>query len=536
MRGTRYDFIVVGSGSAGGVIAARLSENGRHSVLCLEAGTRGERYIWTRSPVGGAYMIGDPRVTWAETARPDPTLGNRALSLARGRILGGTSAVNGTIVNRGQPEDYDAWEQAGCRGWGYADVLPYFKRVEHTSIGADVDRGRDGPVAVTEAERLGPLFGMVSDSAVAAGLRINPDYLSPRQEGIAMAQLAGRGGRRHSTATQYLAPARKRGNLKILQGAEVTGLLLSGGRCTGVRYRKGGRMVLAHADREVILSCGAINSPKLLELSGIGNPNVLSRSGIAVEHALCGVGENLRDHFGPHLKWRLNQRGLSLARNGAGWRFWRELLRYALAGKGLMAHGLPTLRIVMRADPDTARPDIQMMMNPYLVELRDGRRVMSRIEGFYIAPQVQRPESTGSVHIESADPFAAPAVRYSFLATSADRALAVAAVRHARRIVSMAPVRDVIDEEIAPGRDVQGDADIVTFIRETGVTNYHPTGTCRMGRDDLAVVDERLRVRGIDGLRVADASIMPMIVSGNTSMPCMMIGEKCADMVLADAI
>lgn len=535
MRQERYDFIVVGSGSAGGVIAARLSENGRYSVLCVEAGTRTERYIWARSPLGGAYMTGDSRVAWTETARPDPDLGHRALSLARGKILGGTSAVNGTIVNRGQPEDYDAWKRAGCHGWGYTDVLPYFKRIERTSLGSDADRGRDGPVAVTEADRLGPLFDLMTDAAVEAGLERNPDYLGRRQEGVAMAQLAGWRGRRHSTATQYLAPARKRRNLVILQGAEVTALLLSGHRCTGIRYCRNGTMAVAHAGQEVIVCCGAINSPKLLELSGIGNPDILGPCGIAVAHALPGVGENLRDHFGPHLKWRLNGRGLSLTEKGSGWRFWCELLRYMACGKGLMAHGLPTLRIFMRSHADAARPDLQMMMNPYLVEMRNGKRAMSTIDGFYVAPQVQRPESAGSVHIESADPFAVPAVRYSFLATPADRALAIASVRHARRIVSMPPIRDVIDHEIAPGDQVQSDADILRFIRECGVTNYHPVGTCRMGQDDMAVVDERLRVRGMAGLRVADASVMPMIVSGNTSMPCMMIGEKCADMVLDDA-
>lgn len=535
MRAEVYDYIVIGSGSSGGVVAARLSEDGRFRVLCLEAGTKGANYIWSRSPIGGAFMIENPEVNWCDYSEPNESSGGRPVYVPHGKMLGGSSSINGTICNRGQAADYDSWAQLGCTGWSFQDVLPFFKKLERSDVGTGDLRGRSGPVRVTETAKVTPFYDLFIRSAEAVGIPSNPDYCGASQRGVAMAQQAALRGVRNSTATQYLRPARRRRNLTVRTGAEAAALILEGERCTGVRYRQGGRMREARATREVVVSCGAINTPKLLELSGIGNPEILGERGIAVAHALPGVGENLRDHYGPTLRWTLKRPGLSLARQGRGWRLAREVLRYALLGKGFVAQGIGTMRVFTRSHEGIEDADIQMIANPFVVEMRNGKREMSPVEAFFISTQVQRPESVGSVHVRSADPSVPPAIRYSFLATENDRRVAVAAVRQAREIVAAPPLADAVGEEVQPGPAVQSDAEIVDFIRNTGATTYHAAGTCKMGRDPMAVVDERLRVHGLRGLRVADASIMPTLVSGNTGIPCIMIGEKCAAMMIEDA-
>jgi choline dehydrogenase len=538
-----YDYIVIGSGSAGGVIAARLSEDGKSTVLCLEAGTKTERYPWARSPLGGAFMIHDPKVNWNDFSEPAQELGNRPIHVPHGKILGGSSAINATIVNRGQANDYNHWAQLGCQGWAFEDVLPYFKKLEATTIGSDDRRGRSGNIRITSSSKLSPFYDLFIKSAEEAGIPYNPDYLGSHQFGVAMAQLAATRGKRQSTATAYLAPARPRKNLRILGGAHTTRLLLDGRRCTGVEFSEGGTLHRARAAREVIVSCGTINSPKLLELSGIGDPAVLSALGIECVQSLPGVGENLRDHFGPILKWTFNTSGISICDQGRGWKLAREILRYVVLGQGFIAQGLGTMRVFARSHQGVEDADIQMMANPYLVDVggggsgisgTHGQRSMSRMDGFYLSTQVQRPESAGTIHIRSRNPLHAPAIRYRFLDTDQDRRVAVAGVRVAREIVARKPLADFIDKELSPGADVWGDDEILDFIRTTGATTYHPVGTCKMGQDKWSVVDERLRVHGIGNLRIADGSIMPMIVSGNTSIPCMMIGEKAADMILAD--
>jgi choline dehydrogenase len=529
------DFVVIGSGSAGGVLAARLSENGKHTVACLEAGTKGAYYRWTFAPAATAFMIENPEVNWCLYARPNEALGGRRLYLPAGKLLGGTSALNGMIYNRGQSLDYDAWAQMGCKGWAYEDVLPYFKKIERTEIGSDRYRGRNGPITVSLAEKTSPFFDLFIASAQAVGLPLNPDYSGESQYGVAMAQKTLHRGRRHSTATQYLQPARRRPNLSIIMGAEVTSLVLEGTRCVGVRYRRDGVMHEIRARREVIVSAGAAGSPKLLELSGIGNPELLATHGIRVAHALRGVGENLRDHYGPALHYKFSTKGISLADQGRGWRLVRELARYLLFRKGFISQSLGTMRVFTRSHDGIPQADIALLANPYMIEARGKKRVMSAVDGFFLWAQVQRPESSGSVHIQSADPFQEPAARLDFLSTETDRRTAVMAVRRAREIVDAPPLSNAIEAELVPGREVHTDDEILDFIRRTGTTTNHRVGTCKMGSDPLAVVDERLRVRGIHGLRVADASIMPTLVSGNTSVPCMMIGEKCADLVLSDA-
>jgi choline dehydrogenase len=535
MMAHSYDYVVVGSGSAGGVLAARLSENGKYTVLCMEAGTKGEHYIWTRPPAGTAMMIVNPKVNWCFDSKPSEALGNRALFVPRGKILGGTSAINGVIYNRGQRKDYDGWARMGCPGWSYDDVLPYFKKIENTEIGSDKYRGRSGPVKVTLAAKTTPFFDLFIASAKAAGYPENPDYSGDTQYGVAMAQTTSWRGLRVGTATAYIAPARRHRSLTILTGAEATSLVLEGNRCAGVRYRRGIQMQEVRATREVILCAGVVGSPKLLELSGIGNPDVLGKLGIPLVKSLPGVGENLQDHFGPALKWTFRNRGLSLFERGRGWRLLMEMARYAMFRSGFISQSIGTLRIFARSSEDVDQADIALIANPYLLDIVNEKRRMAPVNGFLVYAQVQRPESTGSIHIESRDPFAAPAIRFNFLATEKDRRTAVAAVRRAREIVAHPPLADAISEEIHPGPKVQSDEEILDFIRNTGTTTFHIVGTCKMGNDEMSVVDEKLRVHGIRNLRVADASIMPTIVSGNTSLPCMMIGERCAEMVLADA-
>jgi choline dehydrogenase len=536
MQSKVYDFIVVGSGSAGGIVASRLSEDGKYTVLCLEAGVKGPNYIWSRPPLGVVFLVDNPAVDWRYESEPDPTHANRRIAVPRGKMLGGSSSINAIVYNRGQKLDYDTWSQRGCKGWSYKDVLPYLKRLESTDIGSDEYRGRSGPIKVTESRKLSSFYDLFIKSAEAVGIPFNSDYSGASQEGVAMAQLTGYRGMRHSTATQYLVPARKRPNLTILTGADATSLILEGKHCVGLRFLRNGVMQEARAAREVIVSAGAANTPKLLELSGIGDPDILRQHGIPVVHELKGVGENLRDHYAAVMKWRFNRPGISLAKKGRGWRLGIEILRWVLFRTGLIAQGHGSMRVFARSSPQLTEPDVMMVVSPYIVELKTGKgRRMSDVEGFFMYTHVQRTESTGSIHVRSSDPLAPPAIRYRFLDTEYDRRTAVAAVRHARKIADAAPMRDLIAEELAPGREVDTDEEILDFIRKTGQITQHMVGTCKMGNDPMAVVDERLRVRGLAGLRVADASIMPTIISGNTSVPCMMIGERCADMVLADA-
>lgn len=536
MQSKSYDYIVVGSGSAGGVVAARLSESGKYTVLCLEAGEKGARYIWTRPPMGVAFMINNPVVNWRYQSEPGESHGNRSLYVPRGKVLGGSSAINGIVYNRGQREDYDGWSAMGCKGWSFDEVLPLFKKIESTSIGSDEYRGRKGPVKVMEATKSCPFFDIYMAAAARAGIPQNRDYSGGSQEGVAMSQQTGWRGVRHSTATQYLEPARRRANLTIVQGAEASSLLLEGKRCVGVRFRRDGKMEEVRATREVIVCGGTVNSPKLLELSGIGNPEVLRRHGIAVVHALPGVGENLREHYAGLMKWRLNRPRIALTRKARGWRLMLEVVRYVLFRSGFVAQGYGSLRVFGRTSAELTRPDFMMVVNPYILEVKSGnRRQISATEGFFAYTHPQRTESTGSIHIRSADPFEPPAINFRFLDTEGDRRTAILAVRRGREIAAMSPLRELVADEMAPGPGVQSDEAILQYLRDNGQMTQHPVGTCKMGHDALAVVDERLRVHGVAGLRVADASIMPTLISGNTSVPCMMIGEKCAEMVLADA-
>ena len=536
MGPNEYDFIVVGAGAAGGAIAARLSECGKYKVLCLEAGRAGHNYIWSRPPTGSAFMFENPAVNWCYHSEPSATHGDRVLYVPRGKMLGGSSSLNGMVYNRGQSDDYDSWAQMGCPGWGYKDVLPFFKKLESTDIGSDEYRGRTGPIKVTAAPKLSDLYDLFLKSAESIGIHYNDDYSGETQEGTAMAQQTVYRGLRVSTATHYLKPAIKRKNLFIARGTEATSLIIEGKRCVGIRFVRGGLAQEARASREVIVSCGTANTPKLLELSGIGNADILRKHGIKVVHDLKGVGENLRDHFAAATKWRLNKPNLSLSSRGRGFGLFREIVRFALFRTGFIALVFGSIRAFTRSRPDLNSPDIMLLAVPFIVEMKPGklRRVLP-INGFYVNGHVQRPESTGSIHVRSSDPFAAPRIDFRFLDTENDRKAAIAAVRCMRKLVLAPPLGEFVAEELAPGSHVQTDDEILKFIRENGQITHHMIGTCKMGNDPMSVVDENLRVHGMTGLRVADASIMPTMPSGNTVIPTIMIGEKCAAMVLADA-
>ncbi len=530
------DFIVIGAGSSGATIASRLSESGTYQVLLLEAGTEGSGYFWSRIPAGVSKLIDNPAVNWCFSAEPDAGSGGRRIEVPRGRMLGGTSSINGMVFMRGQPQDYDHWAQLGNRGWSWDDVLPVFKRMESYDGGSDDLRGRSGPLRVTDTPRNQvPLLEKMITAAGAIGLPFNPDLNGAKQEGIGMSQVTIAKGRRQSTAYCYLDPARGRPNLRIEAGAMAETLILEGKRCVGVRYRVGGEMREARATREVIVCNGSINSPKLLELSGIGQPELLQSLGITPLHELQGVGEGLRDHYSPRVKFAITERNATFNDNARGWRLAREALKYALKREGFLARTAVPIRLYFRTREGLEAPDATISVLPFLYEMVNHERRVAKRRGITMNINVLRSESTGSVHIKSADPSAPPAIRFNFLSTQHDRDGLLAAIRKGRELMAASPLKEITGEEIAPGAQVQSDADLLEWVRNNAETTYHPVGTCRMGPDAMAVVDNELRVHGIEGLRVADASIMPTLTSGNTNAPCIMIGEKCAEMVLRAA-
>ena len=529
-----YDYIVVGAGSAGAVVASRLTESGAHRVLLLEAGTQGSSFFWSKVPVGVSKMIDDPAVNWCYESEPDEGSGGRRIAVPRGRMLGGSSSINGMVYIRGQAQDYDHWAQLGNRGWSWQDVLPVFKRMERFEGGSDEFRGRDGILPVTHTPRHKvPLLEKMIAAAEKMGLPYNPDQNGASQEGIGMSQVTIAKGRRQSTANCYLDPARGRTNLTIQQGAMAGSLVMEGKRCVGVRYTVNGAPREARAAREIIVSGGSINSPKLLELSGIGQGERLKALGIAPVHELQGVGENLRDHYSPRMKFAIAGKNLTFNDNARGWRLAREALKYALFREGFLASTAVPIRLYFRTRVGLDSPDATISIAPFLYEMIDGERRVSARKGITMNVNVLRSESTGSVHIKSADPAEPPAIRFNFLSTDHDRDGIVKVLRKGREPMATSPLKEITGEEIAPGAHLQSDAELLEWVRNNAETTYHPVGTCKMGNDPRAVVDPELRVHGLQGLRVADASIMPTLTSGNTNAPCIMIGEKCAAMVLA---
>ena len=533
MDSDSYDYIVVGAGSAGAVLANRLSASGEFRVLCLEAGTEGSGYFWSRVPAGVAKMIDNPAVNWCYNSEPDEGSGQREIEVPRGKMLGGSSSINGMVFVRGQAQDYDHWAQLGNRGWSYQDVLPLFKQMESYEGGSDEFRGREGPLKVTDSGKLSPFFDKMIAAAAKIGIKYNPDYNGADQEGIAMTQATINKGRRQSTAYCYLDPARSRPNLKIQTGAMGESLILEGKTCVGIRYSVNGEAREARATREVVISSGSINSPKLLELSGIGQPELLRERGIEPLHELPGVGENLRDHYSPRMKYSITEKDATFNERGNGLRLVGEAMKYVLGGKSFLALSAVPLRMYFRTREGLETPDATISVMPFLTERVNRVRRLAKECGITMNVNVLRSESIGSIHIKSADPAEPPAIRFNFLSAEMDRTGILHAMRKGRELMAASPIAEIVGEEIAPGAAYQTDEELLEWVRNNAETTYHPIGTCKMGSDTMAVVDDQLRVHGIKGLRVADASIMPTLTSGNTNAPSIMIGEKCAAMILA---
>ncbi len=527
-----FDYIVVGAGSAGSVLANRLSASGEYRVLVLEAGR--ESHPWSRIPVGFAKLIDNPAANWLYSSEPEESTGGRRVPIPRGKLLGGSSSINGMVFVRGQAQDYDQWAQLGNRGWSYQDVLPIFKEMEsYQGEGDDEYRGRDGPLKVNESIESGPIYESLIAAAGEVGIDYTKDYNGAKQDGIGMTQATIRNGRRMSTAYCYLDPARSRPNLKIQANALTECLTFDGKCCTGVRYMLGGQTREATATREVIVSAGSINSPQLLELSGIGQADRLKGLGIDVRHELKGVGENLRDHYSPRMKWTVpRELGLTYNDKGRGLGLVWQALKYAFTDKGLLGLPAAPIRAYIRTREGLEAPDAAISWIPFLA---NESFKLHRDSGVTAIMNILRSESTGHIHVASTDPMQPPAIHFNFLSAQLDREVLLEAMRITRRIMTAPSMKDIATDEIAPGVDIESDEELLDWVRHNAETTYHPVGTCKMGNDPMAVVDDRLRVHGMEGLRVADASIMPTLTSGNTNAPSIMIGEKAAKMVLAAA-
>ena len=527
-----FDYIIVGAGSAGCVLANRLSADPGNRVLLLEAGGS-DNYFWIHVPVGYLYCMGNPRTDWGFTTEPVPGLNGRALNYPRGRVLGGSSSINGMIYMRGQARDYDHWRQLGNTGWAWDDVLPYFRKSQDYASGADEMHGAGGEWRV-EAQRLSwPILDAFIDACEEVGIPRIEDFNRGDNFGVSYFKVNQRRGIRVNTAKAFLRPALKRPNLMLVQDAQVKQIVVENGCATGIVFDRPGQIARARATREIVLAAGAIGSPQLLEVSGIGAGQVLARVGVEVKHELPAVGENLQDHLQIRTVYKvrnavtLNQRVGSLRGKAA------IALEYALRRSGPMSMAPSQLGMFTKSDPSYETANIQYHVQPLSLD-----KFGEPLHGFpAITASVAnlRPESRGSVHISGADPRTPPAIQPNYLATETDRRVAADSIRVTRRIMAAKALARFEPEEFRPGAELTTDEQLARAAGEIGTTIFHPVGTCKMGRDERAVVDERLRLHGLGGLRIADASVMPSITSGNTNSPTIMIAEKASDMILADA-
>ena len=541
MPDTPYDYVIVGAGSAGCALAARLTESGQHRVLLLEAG-EDDRWIWIRIPTGIAKIVVGERALWRFTTTPNPGLNGRPLFWPRGRVLGGTASVNGMFWVRGDPAEYDRWrDELGIEGWGYGDVAPYFQRMEAYAKGMPGVRGLDGPLTITEYGPRDPLTNAFLDACGQAGFPESPDYNAGRYFGGGVMQLSTRNGLRWGVREGYLYPAMKRANLTVATNARATRVLLEGEegnqRAVGVEYRVGNEIRTARAAREVVVAAGTIQSPQLLELSGIGEAGRLQSHGIAVRKHLPGVGENLRDHL--HARLMVEVKGLRTLNDILPSFFAkaRMALRYALHRDGLMSTPGATAHAYVKTLPGLTQPDVKLQLHHLTSpdERNPKKLVLDDFPGFSIGMVQQQPLSRGSIHITSPDPLAPPEIRANYLSEQGDVEAFIRALRLARKVSQQAAFAPYYVRELRPGPKVESDAAFEEYIRSTIFSSYHPVGTCRMGSDAMAVVDAQLRVHGIAGLRVADASVCPTIPASNTNAAAILAGEKAADLMLADA-
>ncbi|MBB4631985.1 GMC family oxidoreductase [Sphingosinicella soli] len=527
-----FDFIIVGAGSAGCVLANRLSASGKYSVLLLEAGGE-DSSPWIRIPLGYGKLFDHATLNWRYQTTPQSFLADRKVPQPRGKVLGGSSSINGLVYVRGQREDYDSWRDLGGEGWGWDDVLPYFRKSERQVRGADALHGADGPIPVSDATEPHELCDAFIGATTSLGYPENEDFNGPSQEGVGYYQMTAERGRRVSAAAGYLRPARGRRNLQVIVKAHVTRVVAEAGRAVAVEWHKGGRDYSATANGEIILSAGAINTPQIMQLSGFGPLELLKSLGIPVLADRKEIGENLQDHFQVRnvlkssKRFTLNDDMSNIVRMAG------ISLRYLLLSKGPLTVSAGYAGAFLKSLPSLPTPDIQLLCINFSTD-RMGNSLHD-FSGFTISASQLRPESRGSVKATSADPFAAPAIDPNFLAADEDMQVMVRGFKLIRQITGARPLSNFIVDEVSPGRSVSDDASIAEYIRATGGSLYHSCGTMRMGADVNSVVDSRLRVRGIDRLRVVDGSIMPHVVSGNTHAAIVMIGEKGADMILEDA-
>ena len=522
------DFVIVGAGSAGCVMAARLSEDPGCKVILLEAGGE-DKNMWIHIPLGFGKTFADPRVNWCYETEPDPGAGGRRIFWPRGKVLGGSSSINGMVYIRGQHEDFDHWRQLGNPGWSSADVLPYFRRAEHQTRGEDAWHATGGPLCVSDIKDSHPLCEAFIKACVESGFPRNDDFNGEQQDGVGYHQTTTRNGRRCSTAVGYLHPVRHRTNLRVITGAHTRKVLFDGRRAIGVEYRHDGAARTVHARKEVVLCGGAIGSPQVLMLSGVGPAAHLTGFGIPVVHDLPGVGQSLQDHYSAPIKLKsrfpftLNDVMRSnLKKVKAG-------LDYFMFRRGPLTVITGDVALFARTRPELATPDVKFSIAAFSAERpQDGLHPWS---GFTVIAYQLRPESRGEIALKSADPDVAPAMRPNYLSAPTDQRTIVDALKLARRLLATPHMGSYVESEFVPGPGVNSDEELLEYARNFGGTVFHPTSTCKMGSDPMAVVDSVLRVHGLEGLRVVDASVMPTVVSGNTNAATIMIAEKASDMI-----